>query len=69
MYDSLNKNKYIAGLETLLGCMFTQKDKFHVHKVHSFFRKSGNDCGLFALTFARMLCEYIEPRLLNLILP
>ncbi len=66
MYDSLNSNKYITGLETLLGCMFTQRDKFHVHKVHSFFPQiSGNDCGLFALAFARMLCEFIEPSLVE----
>ncbi len=66
MYDSLNSNKYITGLETLLGCMFTQRDKFHVHKVHSFFPQiSGNDCGLFALAFARMLCEFNEPSLVE----
>jgi hypothetical protein len=45
---------------------FTKQCTKIVHEVHSFFPKiSGNDCGLFALAFARMLCEYIEPSLVE----
>ena len=66
LYDSLNDNQYLQFLEPLLSSIFKERNSFHVYKVHAFYPQiSWNDCGLFALAYALMLCQLQEPSLVQ----
>jgi hypothetical protein len=66
VYDSLNSNKYINGVQPILVNMFPESNFHVIHKVKMRYPQDGyNDCGLFALAYVESILNMTEPSLIK----
>lgn len=64
VYDSLNNSNYLQGLKPLFKIMYPNEKYKYINVVqikNEFLQKGNNDCGLFALAYAKAISEGLEP--------